>query len=126
MLDPALFKAIVAVAPVTDLETLRQEHARFTHFKMVDAQIGHGPEVRSGSPAQNAGAIQAPVLMFHGVEDATVGVGESRLMTARLRGAGKKVELVEYKGLTHQLDDAEVRADLLGKSDAFLRASLGL
>ena len=82
--------------------------------------------MRAGSPAQNADRIHAPVLLFHGVEDATVGVGESRLMAARLRSAGKKVELVEYKGLTHQLDDADARADLLSKSDAFLRQSLGM
>ncbi|WP_339454618.1 alpha/beta hydrolase family protein, partial [Pseudomonas sp. EA_5y_Pfl2_R50] len=32
VLDPSLFKAIVAVAPVTDLETLRQERHDFTDF----------------------------------------------------------------------------------------------
>ena len=125
-LDPDLFKAIVAVAPVTDLETLREQYRNWTNYRLVDAQIGHGPEVRAGSPAQNARAIKAPVLLFHGDQDTTVGVGESRLMASRLRGAGRKVEYVEYKGLTHQLDDGEVRAEMLGKSDAFLRQSLGL
>ncbi|WP_254606314.1 alpha/beta hydrolase family protein [Sphingomonas bacterium] len=125
-LDPDLFKAIVAVAPVTDLETLRGQYRYYTNYRIVDAQIGHGPEVRAGSPAQNADRIKAPVLMFHGDLDTNVGVGESRLMASRLRGAGRRVDYVEYKGLTHQLDDADVRADLLGKSDAFLRRSLGL
>jgi dienelactone hydrolase len=126
VLDPDLFKAIVAVAPVTDLETLRNEHRNFNDYRLVDAFIGRGDHVRSGSPAQNAGQIKAPVLMFHGDLDQNVGIGEARLMEARLRGAGKQVELVAYKGLTHQLDDSDVRADMLGKSDAFLRKAMGI
>ena len=125
-LDPDLFKAIVAVAPVTDLETLRAEHREFVDYRQVDAFIGRGAHVREGSPAQNVDRIKAPVLLFHGDGDQNVGVGESRLMAARLRGAGKQVDYVEYKGLTHQLDDAGVRAEMLGKSDAFLRKAMGL
>ncbi|BCI71430.1 hypothetical protein SPKIRA_22600 [Sphingomonas paucimobilis] len=47
-------------------------------------------------------------------------------MESKLRTAGKQVRFVEYKGLTHQLDDSDVRTDMLGKSDAFLRATLGM
>lgn len=126
VLDPDLFKAIVAVAPVTDLETLRGESREFTNFDLVDGFIGHGPEVQRGSPAQNVARIKAPVLMFHGDIDTNVGVGESRLMAARLRNAGKPVEYVEFHHLDHQLDDDAARSELLGKSDAFLRKNLGL
>ncbi len=124
VLDPALFKAIVAIAPVTDLETLRGEHRNFTNFELVDGFIGHGAHIRDGSPAQNVDRIAAPVLLFHGDLDQNVGIGESRLMASKLRGAGKPVTFVEYKGLTHQLDDSDVRTDMLGKSDAFLRTAL--
>ncbi|MDH7974918.1 S9 family peptidase [Sphingomonas sp. AR_OL41] len=126
VVDPALFKAVIAVAPVTDLETLRMEHQNFTDFYTVDAQIGRGVHVRAGSPAQNAARFVAPVLMFHGDTDVNVGVGESRLMASRLKGAGKSVELVEYHHLDHQLDDSNVRAEMLDKMDAFLRTSLHL
>ncbi len=126
VLDPDLFKAIVAVAPVTDLETLRTEHRNFVDYRLVDAFIGHGEHVRAGSPAQNVDGIKAPVLLFHGDLDQNVGIGESRLMDGKLRGAGKQVRFVEYKGLTHQLNDSDVRADMLGKSDNFLRTALGL
>jgi dipeptidyl aminopeptidase/acylaminoacyl peptidase len=125
-LDPDLFKAVVAVAPVTDLETLREEFRDYTNFKLVDAFIGQGPHVREGSPAQNAGAIKAPVLMFHGDLDDNVGVGESRLMLSRLKAAGKSAELVVFPGLDHQLDDSQARARMLDKTDAFLRGALGL
>lgn len=126
VLDPDLFAAIVTVAPVTDLETLRGEHTNYTDYKQVDAFIGHGPHVREGSPAQNIARIKAPVMIFHADQDQNVGVGESRLMAKRLRAAGKRVDYVEYKGLTHQLDDSDVRAEMLGKADAFLRGTLGL
>lgn len=126
VLDPNLFKAIVAVAPVTDLERLRQEATDFTNFPQVDAFIGHGAHVHDGSPAQNASAIKAPVLLFHGDKDQNVGVGESRLMVDRLRSAGKVVEYVEFPGLDHQLATSEARTRLLADSDAFLRKYLGL
>jgi len=126
VLDPALFKAIVAIAPVTDLETLRSEAYNFTNFPLVDAFIGRGPHVREGSPALNAQRITAPVMLFHGTEDMNVGIGESRLMAGRLKDAGRAVELVEFKKLDHQLDDSAARATMLAKSDAFLRNALGL
>ena len=126
VLDPTLFKAIVAVAPVTDLDTLRHEHDNYMDYNLVDAFIGKGPHVRQGSPAQNAAKITAPVLMFHGDLDQNVGIGESRLMASRLRSAGKQVELVEFKGLAHSLDDTEARTTLLDRSDLFLRATMGI
>lgn len=125
VLDPDLFKAVVAIAPVTDLDALREEARAFTSFKVVDAYIGRGPHVKEGSPAQNAERIKAPVLMFHGDQDVNVGVGESRLMASRLKAVGGAGELVIYPGLDHQLDDGQVRAQMLDKTDGFLRTSLG-
>ena len=126
VLDPDLFKAIVAIAPVTDLERLRQEAVGFTNSSLVSRFIGNGPHVREGSPAQNAGQIKAPVLLFHGDKDTNVGIGESRLMESKLREAGKSVQLVEFPGLDHQLASSTARAKVLADSDAFLRRSLGL
>jgi len=82
--------------------------------------------VTEGSPARNVDRIKAPVLLFQGDRDQNVGIGESRLMADRLRGAGKKVEFVEFKGLDHQLDDSTARAEMLAKADAFLRVSMGV
>jgi dipeptidyl aminopeptidase/acylaminoacyl peptidase len=126
VLDPDLFKAVVAIAPVTDLERLRQESKDFTNYSIVDAGIGHGPYVKEGSPAQNADHFKAPVLMFHGNLDLNVGVGESRLMEDKLKGAGKAVTYVEFKGLDHQLLSPTARTQLLSQSDAFLRKAFGL
>lgn len=126
VLDPKLFKAIVAVAPVTDLEKLRQEASRYTSFSMVDQFIGHGPHVREGSPLQNVEAIKVPVLMFHGDKDQNVGVDESRAMASKLKSVGKEVTYVEFPGLDHQLPSAAARTRLLSESDAFLRKAMGM
>jgi dipeptidyl aminopeptidase/acylaminoacyl peptidase len=126
VLDPNLFKAVVAVAPVTDLAQLKEDSAGWSDYRITRDFIGSGPHIEEGSPAQNAGKIQAPVLIFHGDRDFNVRIRQSRLMADRLRGSGKRVELVVYEKLDHQLEDSKARADLLRRSDAFLRASFGI
>lgn len=126
VLDPDLFKAIVAIAPVTDLKQLKEDAREFANFPQVNRFVGSGPEVRAGSPAQNAATIKAPVMMFHGERDQNVAIAQSRLMRDRLKGAGKTVTLFEYPLLDHQLGDSAVRAEMLEKSDAFIRSTLGL
>ncbi|MDQ8755069.1 S9 family peptidase [Sphingosinicella sp. LHD-64] len=126
VLDPQLFKAAVAIAPVTDLNLLKEEWRRWTSFAAIRDFVGSGPHVRDGSPAENAAAIRVPVLLFHGDLDRNVGIGQSRRMEGRLREAGGRVELVAYPGLDHQIEDSTARADMLRRSDAFLRTTLGL
>lgn len=123
---PDLFKAIVAVAPVTDFSELKRQYQDTSGQRVIRDFIGSGPHIREGSPAQNAAAIKAPVIMFHGDLDQNVRVVESRLMADKLQGAGKSVQLTVYPKLDHYLEDSDVRADMLGKSDAFLRSSMGI
>lgn len=126
VLDPNLFKAIVAVAPVTDLDILRRESENYLNYAIVDKFIGKGPHVEEGSPARHAAGITAPVLLFHGDQDQNVGVRESRVMASRLKGAGREVDYVEYKGLDHYLIDSSVRAEMLDRADSFLRRVLAV
>ena len=122
---PDLFKAVVAVAPVTDLGQLVKDSSRSGPTTgWCSNFIGTAPHVREGSPAQNAGRIKAPVLIFHGDRDLNVGIGQSRMMQDRLKGAGVQSELIVYPGLDHQLEDSAARADMLRRSDAFLRQAL--
>jgi len=126
VVDPTLFKAIVAIAPVTDLGMAKSEAYGYTNSVVVAREIGSGDIVSQGSPARHADRIQAPVLMFHGDHDLNVGVAESKVMDAALRKAGKRSTLVIFPGLDHQLDDSAARAQLLDQSDAFLRTSMGM
>lgn len=126
MLDADLFKAIAAIAPVTDLERLAADLKDSSSDGQVRDIVGKNTLQEEASPAKHADRIKAPVLLFHGNQDLNVAVGQSQLMASRLRGAGRQVEYVEYAGLDHQLDDSKVRTAMLDKIDTFLRAALKL
>jgi dipeptidyl aminopeptidase/acylaminoacyl peptidase len=122
VLDPDLFKAAIAIAPVTDLGALRSEIPAYS--RAARDFIGEGPHLAEGSPARHAAQFRIPVLMFHGAKDLNVSVAESKAMDRQLRAAGKASELVIYPAIDHQLRDSAVRADLLAKADAFLKTAL--
>lgn len=123
---PGLFKATVAVAPVTDFGMLKDEAQNFASSGLITQYIGSGSHIEAGSPRRHAEAFTAPVLMFHGEHDLNVALAESQAMDTALRKAGKQSELVIFPKLDHQLRDGTVRADLLRRSDEFLRRQLGI
>jgi len=122
--DPEIFRAVVAIAPVTDLEMLKETHRRWSDYYVIGDFIGTGPHVRDGSPAFNAARLHVPVLMFHGDEDRNVPIEQGRRMEEALHGSAISHELVVYPGLDHQLRDSAARTDLLRRSDEFLRKIL--
>jgi len=123
--EPGLFGAVVAIAPVTDLDLLREESRYWSNYNQVSGFIGTGPHVEAGSPARHADKIRSPVLMFHGTYDRNVGVRESQVMASRLKSSGKAT-LVTFNKLDHYLNDSEVRSRMLSQTDSFLRTSLGI
>ena len=126
VVDSSVFKAVVAIAPVTDLPQLKEDHRAWSDFLVVSQEVGEGPHVREGSPALNAAKIKVPVLLFHGEMDRNVLIRQSREMADRLAAAGVPHELVTWPELDHQLEDSAVRAEMLRKSDAFLRHAMQL
>jgi len=123
--DSSLYKAIVAIAPVTDLEKMKQDAQAYTNSQIVDDFIGSGPHVIEGSPDRHVEQIQVPVLLVHGDMDQNVSFSQSQKMDAALQGAGKQVEFLQYKGLDHQLDDSSVRAELLTHIGELLQRTIG-
>jgi dipeptidyl aminopeptidase/acylaminoacyl peptidase len=126
VVDPGLFKAVVAIAPVTDLGMLVEEHRGWSNFALVSQYVGSGPHLHAGSPAEHADKFAAPVLMFHGTFDRNVNIEESKHMAARLAAAGKTNKLVTWEDLDHQLDDSGARAEMLRTSDEFICTALGI
>ncbi len=126
ILDPALYKAVVAIAPVTDLKMLIDQSQDYTNSRLVADFVGTGEHIRSGSPLHRAGQLKAPVLMFSGDVDINVNITHARAMDTELRKLGKVSELGVYKGLDHQLGDSSARADMLRRANAFLREKLGV
>ena len=121
---PDLFKAVVAIAPVTDLEYLRDDAKAYTSFRLRDEQLGRGPHIAAGSPRRHADKFNAPVALFHGTLDVNVEVRHSRSMESALRRAGKTVTYREFEDLEHGLRDSKARAQMLEDIDAFLSDAL--
>lgn len=125
VVDPKLFKAVVAVAPVTDLAALKEESRIFTDFRLVKQFVGDGPYMTAGSPLAQAEKIKVPVLLFHGEFDRNVSVRQSKRMAERLKAVGANCELVTWDELDHYLDDSSARGQMLSKSEAFLMQAFG-
>lgn len=125
VIEPTLYKAAVAIAPVTDLGQLKKDAENYTTARLVAQQVGNGPHVAEGSPARHAANIQVPVLLFHGDLDINVDVGHSEKMNSALKKAGKNVQYTRYPDLDHALDDSNARADMLMKIGAALQAAIG-
>jgi len=123
--QPALYKGVVAIAPVTDLGMLKREADDFTNGRIVRNFVGSGPDVVEGSPLRRAVDIKAPVLLFHGDLDGNVNVAHSDRMVAALRKAGDQAELVRFRGLDHQIDDSDARTQMLTKIGTFLDNLIG-
>ena len=122
---PDLFKAIIAIAPVTDLAQLRLDGVGYSNRRLLEDYIGSGPHLKEGSPAQNAGLISAPVLIVHGLNDVNVNINQSRLMVNRLKDAGRPPEYMEVPELDHYMEDSQTRREMLSRSSVFLAKALG-
>ena len=122
--SPDTYTAVVAIAPVTDLQDLKDEARDFTSAALVADFIGSGPHVVAGSPLQQVARITAPVLLVHGDHDLNVNVNHSRRMDAALRKAGRPAEYLEFAGLEHSLEDSAARAQMLLAISRFLDAKL--
>ena len=123
--EPGLFKAVAAIAPVTDLGMLKKEAEDYTISDVVAEFVGSGPHLVEGSPLRHASEIKVPVLLVHGDLDQNVGVAESEKMASALQGAGTPVEFLRYRNLDHQLEDGFARAEMLTKIGQLLEKTIG-
>lgn len=123
--DPDRYKAVIAIAPVTDLSALRRDAEGFTNEDLTKDFIGKDDNLKSGSPLHHASAIKAPVLLIHSDLDANVRVAHSQRMEAALRKAGTPVEFLHYAVLDHQLDDSDTRTEMLTRIGLMLERTIG-
>ena len=123
--EPSLYKAVIAIAPVTDLAMLKDDYRDFTIHDLVEREVGTGPHVAEGSPLRHAADIAAPVLLVHGTLDNNVRIAHSQKMDAALKSAGKESELITFDGLDHQLDDSDARTRMLTRIGELLERTIG-
>ena len=89
---------------VADLSLLA-EHTHKFESRYLDWLVGPYPADRAvyeaRSPLFNADGIDAPVILFQGLEDRVVPPEQARQMESALRGRGIPVSLIEYEGEGH-------------------------
>ncbi len=124
--EPDLYRCIVSIAGVSDLEDLKMDRRYFLHWRETREFIGRDTEtLRRGSPIRRAGEIKVPVQLFHGEDDINVRVDHSRDMAKALKSAGKQHELVIYDKVDHYYRKTGARTDMLDKIGKFLAAHNG-
>lgn len=119
------YKAVVAIAPVTDLKQLRRDAQGFRERVIDETEIGKGDQLDEGSPINHAADIHAPVLLVHGTLDGNVAYDHSKRMLAALHRAGDRADLLTFDGLDHQLDDSDARITMLTRIGDFLDDQMG-
>lgn len=123
-MDPR-YKAVVAIAPVTDLKQLRRDASGFRSENVEKTEIGKGDQLFDGSPINHAADIHVPVLMVHGTLDGNVDYDHSKRMLSALKRAGASADLLTFDGLDHQLDDSDARTQMLTRIGQLLDQTLG-
>ncbi|MGD9597881.1 MAG: alpha/beta fold hydrolase [Steroidobacteraceae bacterium] len=106
---PDLFRAAISLAGVSDLgeflDWKREDGADSESYrywvKLIGDRKKDSASVKAASPRLRAAEIKVPVLLVHGVDDATVPIEQSRLMKAALEKLGKPVQLIEVAGEGH-------------------------
>lgn len=121
--DPQLYKAIIAIAPITDLSSYKQDWSDYTAGNRIADAIGSVQF--DASPTRKVSSIQAPLLLFHGTLDVNERVTQSRSMRDAAQKAGKQVELVEFNGLDRDLEDSAARSTMLLKTGQLLERTIG-
>jgi len=78
----------------------------------------------AASPAARADDFRAPVLLFHGRQDARVPVSHATTMADSLRRAGRDCELIIYEAEGHSYLRPQNVADLRTRATSFLIRTL--
>lgn len=129
-LDAGVYRCAVAVAGVSDLRRmLRKEAAGYFGSKtgtvrywqrFMGAQSVADTNVDRFSPALQAAAIKAPVLLIHGKDDTVVPYEQSTVMADAIRKAGGNVEMVTLNAEDHWLSREATRVQMLEAMVVFL------
>jgi len=123
--DSGVFKAVVAIAPVTDLNELREEEGDWSDYDVVSQLIGEGPGVRAGSRRRTRARSRFRCCCSRCTRPQCA---DSPIRThgqkpGKSRGSPRARD---WDNLDHQLEDSGARAEMLRKSDEFLRRTFGI
>ena len=130
---PDMYACAVSIAGVSDLPEMvalvsrlgGRESDSFAYWR---DHIGTptDPLVIAKSPARFAGAVRAPVLLIHGVDDTVVPISQSQHMARALRASRAPSELIELPGEDHwMMTSSASRIRTLTELERFLWKNIG-
>ena len=130
-LQHGIYRCAVSFAGVSDLRLMVQDEARQTgresrivrywkRFLGVE-RLGDR-QLELLSPAHQADAGDAPVLLMHGQDDTVVPILQSVRMAEALDRVGRPYEFVRLEGEDHWLSRADTRQRMLNETVRFLEA----
>jgi dipeptidyl aminopeptidase/acylaminoacyl peptidase len=129
-LDPGVYRCAISIAGPSDLKRMlqRAEHPggnRVQRYwdRFMGVTDSDDPVLDTISPIKHVGAVNVPVLLIHGRDDAIVPFDQSSLMFEALKRARGNVQLVALKHEDHWLSRSETRLQMLQASIAFLHAN---
>lgn len=116
-----IFHAAVAGAPVTDWRLYD------THYteRYLGLPAVHDEVYSATSLLEDVSALDAPLLIIHGLADDNVVAAHTLQLSSVLLAAGKPHEVLPLSGVTHMTPQEEVAENLLLHQLHFLQRSLG-
>ncbi|HYL00462.1 MAG TPA: prolyl oligopeptidase family serine peptidase [Steroidobacteraceae bacterium] len=129
-LDPGVYRCAVSIAGPSDLKRMLQRaeqpggnRAQRYWDRFMGVTGSDDPVLDTISPVKHVDAVNVPVLLIHGRDDAIVPFEQSSLMFEALKRARRNVQLVALKHEDHWLSRSETRLQMLQASIAFLHAN---
>lgn len=120
---PEVFKAGVDLYGVSNFVSFGEQTDRLARG-LFPSELGPMAEnfdlYERNSPTSHADKVQAPLLIFQGLDDRRVPPRQSEEMVEAMQKAGKFVEYVTYAGEGHGWRKVETVRDYLAKMEAFL------
>jgi len=125
--QPEEYKCIISGAGLSDLPAMVKTDNFWSDSKVAsnitvgdvtnDAEL---EDLRSHSAINNVDRFVAPVLLIHGKNDQIVKMAQSEDFYDAMKKRKKKVEFLELKGGTHNLDSPKNREIAFKAIDKFL------
>ena len=128
---PRDFRCIVSIAGISDLHKMATLASMNQYLKLFIAEEVGDPfdsadkdMLLENSAIRHIDAIQAPLLVIHGIEDTRVRIAQTRRFYNRAKEAGIDIEYLELEDGTHFLDGYQNRMAVFRALDSFLKKHL--
>ena len=124
-----VFKIGACKYAVTNLIGMAHSTHRFEEFYLEyligNIEIDHQKYIKR-SPIQNVDSINAPLILFHGLNDKVVLSNQSIEIKDELQKRRIPVEINLFENEGHGFKDAKLKIDVLTKTEAFFRRYLNI